>query len=66
LTEFSVFGRGNFAASIDYLQLDDVEIEFAPEFLGAVSTRHMMVHFAGGLRLEFIAVGAPARAAGGE
>ncbi len=44
--------------------LDDVEIEFAPEFLRAGPTRHMMVHIAGGLRLEFIAVGAPARAAG--
>jgi hypothetical protein len=32
--------------------------------LGAGPTRHMMVHIAGGLRLEFIAAGA--RAAGDE
>lgn len=45
---------------------DDVEIGFAPEFLRAGPTRHMMVHIADGLRIEFIAVGAPARAAGGK
>jgi lactoylglutathione lyase len=44
---------------------DDVEIELAPDFLRAGPTRHMMVHIADGLRIEFIAVGAPARAAGG-
>jgi len=47
-------------------RLDDVEIEFAPEFLRAGPTRHMMVHITGGLRLEFIAVGASAPAAGGQ
>jgi catechol 2,3-dioxygenase-like lactoylglutathione lyase family enzyme len=39
-------------------RLDDVEIEFAPELLGSGPTRHMMTRVAGGLRLEFIAVGA--------
>jgi len=46
------------------VQRDDVEIEFAPEFLRAGPTRHMMVHIAGGLRIEFIAAGAPARGVG--
>ncbi len=32
-----------------------VEIEFAPQTLGQGSTRHMMVHIPGGIRLEFIA-----------
>ena len=34
---------------------DDVEIEFAPEALGATDIRHMMCHIPGGLRIEFIA-----------
>jgi catechol 2,3-dioxygenase-like lactoylglutathione lyase family enzyme len=39
-------------------QLDEIEIEFAPEPIGGGPTRHMMIRAAGGLRLEFIAVGA--------
>ena len=39
-------------------RLDDVLIEFAPELLGDGPTRHMMVRIPGGLRVEFIAVGA--------
>lgn len=37
---------------------DGVEIEFAPEPLGAGPTRHMMVRMPGGVRLELIAPGA--------
>ncbi len=47
------------------LRRDDVEIEFAPEFLRAGPTRHMMVRIAGGLRIEFIAAGSLARGTGG-
>lgn len=39
-------------------RLDAIEIEFAPEPIGGGPTRHMMIRAAGGLRLEFIAVGA--------
>jgi catechol 2,3-dioxygenase-like lactoylglutathione lyase family enzyme len=39
-------------------RLDDVTIEFAPQPLGGGPTRHMMTRIAGGLRVEFIAVGA--------
>lgn len=35
--------------------VDDVEIEFAPEPLGAGPTEHMMVFIPGGIRVEFIA-----------
>ncbi len=38
---------------------DDVEIEFDPEPLGGGPTQHMMCHVAGGIRVEFIAPGAP-------
>lgn len=34
---------------------DDVEIEFAPEPLGAGLTQHMMCFIPGGIRMEFIA-----------
>ena len=34
---------------------DDVEIEFAPEPLGAGPTQHMMTSIPGGIRVEFIA-----------
>ncbi|MFN3231989.1 MAG: VOC family protein [Alphaproteobacteria bacterium] len=37
------------------LAIDDVEIEFAPEPLGAGPTHHMMVFVPGGVRVEFIA-----------
>jgi len=36
----------------------DVELEFAPEPLGTGPTRHMMARIPGGVRVEFIAVGA--------
>jgi catechol 2,3-dioxygenase-like lactoylglutathione lyase family enzyme len=36
----------------------DVELEFAPELLGAGPSRHMMARITGGIRVEFIAVGA--------
>ena len=36
----------------------DVELEFAPEPLGGGPSRHMMVRIPGGVRVEFIAVGA--------
>lgn len=38
--------------------LDEIEVEFAPQRLGGGPIRHMMIRAAGGLRLEFIAVGA--------
>lgn len=34
---------------------DDVEVEFAPERLGAGPTEHMMCFIPGGIRVEFIA-----------
>lgn len=39
-------------------ELEDVEIEFAPEPLGGGSTRHMMCAIPGGIRMEFLAPGA--------
>ena len=39
-------------------RLVDVELEFAPEPLGGGPSRHMMVRIPGGVRVEFIAVGA--------
>ncbi len=33
----------------------DVQIEFAPQALGGVPTRHMMCYIPGGIRVEFIA-----------
>ena len=36
---------------------EDVEIEFAPEPLGATGVRHMMCLIPGGIRIEFLAVG---------
>ena len=38
-------------------QTDGVEIEFAPEDLGAGPARHMMCAIPGGIRIEFIAAG---------
>jgi catechol 2,3-dioxygenase-like lactoylglutathione lyase family enzyme len=35
--------------------MSDVEIEFAPELLGAIPFRHMMCRIPGGVRIEFIA-----------
>jgi len=36
-------------------ETDDVEIEFAPEPLGAGTARHMICAIPGGIRVEFIA-----------
>jgi hypothetical protein len=36
-------------------EADEVDIEFAPEPLGAGPTRHMMCAIPGGIRLEIIA-----------
>ncbi|MGI9356782.1 MAG: VOC family protein [Rhizobiaceae bacterium] len=49
------------AEALDFLhdklqQLDDVEIEFAPETLGGGPVRHMMCAIPGGIRTEFIAL----------
>ena len=38
-------------------EVDDVEIEFAPEPLGGGPTEHMMTRIPGGIRVEFIAPG---------
>lgn len=38
-------------------QTEGVEIEFAPEALGAGPARHMMCAIPGGIRVEFIAAG---------
>ncbi len=37
--------------------LDNVRIEFAPEFMGAGPTTHMMIYEPSGIRLEFVVPG---------
>lgn len=38
-------------------EVDNVKIEFAPEFLGSGPTTHMMIYEPSGIRLEFIVPG---------
>ncbi len=45
------------ALHADLAAHDDVEVEFAPEPLGAGPTTHMMCAIPGGVRVEFIAPG---------
>ncbi len=40
-----------------FQKMDDVKIEFAPEFLGGGPTTHMMIREPSGIRLEFIVPG---------
>lgn len=55
---FKVADAAALAALGDKLaQTDGVEIEFAPEDLGAGPARHMMCAIPGGIRIEFIAAG---------
>ena len=44
-----------------FLKQDNVEIEFAPEFLGNGPTTHMIIREPSGLRLEFIVPGGTRR-----
>jgi lactoylglutathione lyase len=37
-----------------FMALDDVTVEFAPEFLGNGPTTHMIIREPSGIRLEFI------------
>lgn len=50
-----VGGRGLDALHARLAARKDVEIEFAPQVLGAGPTRHMMTRIPGNLRIEFIA-----------
>lgn len=64
----NVVGLHHFAFKVDSLETlgtlhetlsktDGVEIEFAPEPLGAGPTQHMMFYIPGGIRMELIASG---------
>jgi hypothetical protein len=64
----NVIGLHHLALTVDTGALDglherlkdtaDVDIEFAPEPLGEMPVRHMMVNIPGGIRVEFLAANA--------